>query len=132
MGKQETRVGSAVQTATTYGDFREHPFFLCTGCQRKWDMVARTAALVAVAALTITLIVIAIRAHQAWLFAAALVIFIVGMAPASHLNVDAKLSKKALRERGAAIKGFHAFIYTGETDNFKSFNEKEFARLQKR
>lgn len=132
LGKQEQRLGNAVQTTTTYGEFQEHHYAVCAGCIRTWDGIARSLALVFAIAGTIALIVTAARAHQPWFFAAGLVFLIVGMAPASHLNTEAKLSKRALRERGEAIRGIHAFMFTGETERFKAFNDKEYQSLRTR
>jgi hypothetical protein len=132
LGKQEQRLAHAVQTTTTYGEFQEHHYAVCAGCIRTWDRIARSVALVFAIAGTIALITASIRVHQPWFFAGGLVFLIVGMAPVSHLNVEAKLSKRALRERGEAIRGIHAFMFTGETEHFKAFNDKEYQALRAR
>lgn len=119
-----------VQTTTRYNDFEEHRYFLCAQCKSTWDKIVMPAGVVLVLLATAALFIAAARLHHAWLFVGALLALIVGMGPVSHLGTNARLNKKALAERGASIKGIHAFYFTGETEEYKTFDEKEMAKLQ--
>lgn len=128
---QSSNYGSTktVEITTRYDDFAEHHYFLCSQCKLTWDRIALPAGVVLVLIVTIALFIASTQLHIAWLFAAALFALILGMGPVSHLGAGAKLNKKALAERGASIRGIHAFYFTGETDKFQAFNADEHARL---
>lgn len=118
-----------VETTTRYNSFTEHRYFLCSRCQLTWDKIALPVGVILVLLVTIALFVSSSTLHVAWLFLAALLALIIGMGPVSHLSAGAKLNKKALAERGTSARGFHAFYFTGETDEFKAFSAEEYARL---
>jgi hypothetical protein len=119
----------AVQTTTTYGDFQEHRFAVCSKCKLIWDRIALPLAILIVIGIAVALFVLAGKMHNEWLFLAALLAIIVGAGPASHLSTDARLSKKALHERSSKITGIHAFFFTGETSECKAFDEGAYRKL---
>lgn len=129
---QSSNYGSTktVETTTTYNDFVEHNYFVCSQCKLTQDRIVLPAGVVLVLMVTIALFVASTVLHIAVLFLAALIALIVGMGPVSHLGTGARLNKKALAERGTSAKGFHAFYFTGETDDFKAFSADEYARLR--
>lgn len=127
---QSDTTTKVVETTTHFNDFAEHHYFVCSQCRLMRDGIALPAGVAMVLLLTIVLFIASTSLHIAWLFAVALFALILGMGPVSHLGTGAGLNKKALAERGAAIKGIHAFYFTGETEGFKAFNADEYARLQ--
>ncbi|MGC9396324.1 MAG: hypothetical protein ACP5J4_15885 [Anaerolineae bacterium] len=104
--------GREVDVTTTYGEFMEHNYFLCSACQTLWDKIVMWAGIGLTVVTTIVLLAISIRQHIDWMFALALVVLIAGFIVTGELTTRERLKRQAKRARGdGPFKAFSASEY---------------------
>ena len=107
--------GKEVTVTTTYGEFEEHNYFLCSECRTLWDKIVMWPGIGLTIVATIVLLVVSVRQHIDWMFALALVVLIAGMIVTGQFTTGERLKRQAKRSRGEG--------------SFKAFSDSEYAAL---
>jgi hypothetical protein len=105
--------GREVDVTTTYGEFEEHTYYLCSGCQTLWDKIVMWSGSALTLIATAVLLVVSTKQHIDWLFALALAVLIAGFIVTGELTTGERLKRQAKRARGEGpFKAFSASEYT--------------------
>ena len=107
--------GREVDVTTTYGEFKEHTYFLCAECRTVWDKIVMWSGSALTIIATVVLLVVSIRQHIDWMFALALAVLIAGFIMTGQFTTGERLKRQAKRARGEGP--------------FKAFSESEYTAL---
>ena len=108
--------GREVTTTTTYGEFVEHRYYVCSNCIKLWNKIIVPIAAIITILISVIIIIFALTLHIDWMFVIGLFVFIVGIIISGEFSIKAKLQKRGKKDRN-------------EKKSIKAFDESEYKDL---